>query len=246
ENRLLDDTAAAAIEGAHPGAWLVLHVDDTGTGIPSGVMTRIWEPFFTTKESGKGTGLGLSTVRGIVETHHGFVTVESEVGRGTRFRVYLPAAEGAPGEPSTPAAHAVPRGRGELILVVDDEVNIRNVTTATLSRHGYRVIAARDGAEALALFTPRSHEIVLIITDVHMPRLDGAAVAGVVRRLNPAVKILAASGLGSGGAPGVSTPAFADVFLSKPFNVETLLGAIDELLHAPKGSRRATELVAVH
>ena len=233
ENLVLDDLGVRAIPGARPGPWLVLQVDDTGTGIAPDVLARIWEPFYTTKETGKGTGLGLSTVRGIVETHHGFVSVQSEVGRGTTFRVFLPAAEGALGETPLPATLAVPRGHGELLLVVDDEVNIRNVTTTTLSRYGYRVIAARDGVEALALFPPRSHEISLLITDLHMPGLDGAAIARVVRRLNPAVKILAASGLGSGGRPDSPVPAFADAFLAKPFNVETLLRAVHDLLHAP-------------
>lgn len=234
ENVVLDEIGVSAIPGARPGAWLVLSVQDSGTGIPPAVLARIWEPFFTTKEAGKGTGLGLSTVRGIVETHRGFISVQSEEGKGTLFRVFLPAAEGAMGEPTLPSTLAVPRGNGELLLMVDDEVNIRDVTTTMLSRHGYRVIAARDGTEALALFAPRSQEISLMITDLNMPRLDGAAIASVVRRLNPAVKILAASGLGSGAKPNTVTPAFADAFLSKPFNMETLLAAVHRLLHPPK------------
>jgi PAS domain S-box-containing protein len=231
ENTVLDEVSARAVDGGRPGAWLMLQVQDTGVGIAPEVLPRIWEPFFTTKASGKGTGLGLSTVRGIVENHRGFATVHSEVGRGTSVRVYLPADEDALGEAVPPATLAIQRGHGELVLLVDDEVNIRNITTSTLSRHGYRVIAARDGTEALALFTPRTQEISLLITDLNMPRLDGAAIASVVRRMNPAVKILAASGLGSGSEPGAPRPAFADAFLSKPFNVATLLQAVHDLLH---------------
>jgi two-component system cell cycle sensor histidine kinase/response regulator CckA len=236
ENVVLDELGVRAIEGSRPGPWLMMQVEDTGTGIKPEVLARIWEPFFTTKEAGKGTGLGLSTVRGIVETHRGFLSVQSELGKGTMFRVYLPASEGALGEPTLPASLAIPRGNGQLILVVDDEINIRNVTTTTLSRHGYRVIAARDGTEALALFAPRSREISLMVTDMNMPRLDGAAIASVVRRLNPEVRILAASGLGSGEKSEAGAHVFADAFLSKPFNVETLLRAVHDLLQLPKRS----------
>ncbi len=230
ENLVLD-APAAALEGARPGTWLVLEIKDTGSGIAPDVLAHIWEPFFTTKESGKGTGLGLPTVRGIVETHRGFITVRSELGRGTAFRVYFPVAAEALGEPTAPAARAIPRGHGELILLADDEVNIRDLATTTLSHHGYRVIAARDGTEALALFAPRSREIALLITDLNMPRLDGAAIADVVRRLNPAVKIIAASGLNRGTSAPI--PAFADAFLPKPYTVDRLLRTVHQLLGAP-------------
>ncbi len=233
ENVFLDDTAALALKGGRPGAWLVLHVEDTGTGIEPEILAHVWEPFYTTKASGKGTGLGLSTVRGIVESHHGFITVESEPGRGTAFHVYLPAAQDALGDPSASAAHAIPRGHGELILVVDDEPNIRDVTAASLNRHGYRVTVANDGSEALAHFSRCSRDVRLVITDLHMPRLDGEAISRVIRCVNPTVKILAASGLDSGACPVAGTTAFADAFLAKPFNVDTLLRTVHRLLHAP-------------
>ncbi len=239
ENVFLDDAAALAIKGGRPGAWLVLHVEDTGTGIAPEILSHVWEPFYTTKASGKGTGLGLSTVRGIVESHHGFITIESELGRGTAFHVYLPAAQDALGDPAAPAAHLIPRGHGELILIVDDEPNIREVTAATLTRHGYRVTAASDGSEALAHFSRCSRDVRLVITDLHMPRLDGAAIARVIRCVNPTVKILAASGLDSGSRPDAAPPAFADAFLAKPFNVDTLLGTVHRLLHAPPAEASA-------
>ena len=235
ENRVFDEASATEHDGGRAGAFLVLHVADTGTGIPPAVLARIWEPFFTTKGSEKGTGLGLSTVRGIVESHSGFVDVETEPGRGTRFRVYLPALTGTMEKGATDApAAAVPRGAGELVLVVDDEVSIRNMCATMLSKHGYRVLTAADGAEAITLFAPRSKEIKLVITDLSMPNLDGTGLAAVIRQLNPAVKIIAVSGHGS---EGPANPAFASTFLVKPFRSSLLLKMVYELLHPASSPR---------
>ncbi|HEY1794148.1 MAG TPA: response regulator [Opitutaceae bacterium] len=241
ENCVLDDVAAGSLAGATSGAFLVIHVEDSGTGIPQDVLEHIWEPFFTTKAPGKGTGLGLSTVRGIVENHKGFVELKTKPGRGTTFRVYLPAAnvdskDGA-AETSNPS---VARGKGELILIVDDEARIRDTAAAILSHNGYRVIMAADGTEAVALFAPRSDEISILITDLSMPNLDGASLANVVRRLNPGVKILAMSGLESGGL-NKEVEKFAGAFLAKPFRANTLLGTVHKLLcgEAVPGAPRA-------
>jgi two-component system cell cycle sensor histidine kinase/response regulator CckA len=137
---------------AKAGPYVAITVSDTGTGIPPKIMDRIFEPFFTTKEPGKGTGLGLSTAFGIVRSHGGFMHVYSEVGRGTRFRVYLPAIETAEVKKEEESGGELPSGNGEMILVVDDEASIREVTRATLEAYGYRVITTNDGAEAIALF----------------------------------------------------------------------------------------------
>jgi len=231
ENCLLDEVTARKIEGARPGAWVVLHVEDSGTGIPAEVLSQIWEPFFTTKGEGKGTGLGLSTVRSIVENHNGFISLRTQAGRGSTFRVYLPAAEvpanGAAGDLVPPKGD---RGNGELILVVDDELQIRDITAAMLSRNGYRVLTAADGAEAVALFATRSSEISVLITDLIMPNLDGAALANIATHLNPRVKVLAMSGLSSAGRSG-KTERFGGAFLIKPFKIQALLGAVHSLLH---------------
>jgi two-component system, cell cycle sensor histidine kinase and response regulator CckA len=230
DNLSLDDQTALAIEGATPGAWLVLEIADTGTGIPPGVLAQMWQPFFTTKSADKGTGLGLSTVRGIVETHHGFITVQTAVGHGTTFRVYLPAAESAIPLDLPPAAPTADRGHGELILLVDDEPSIRDAADTVLRHAGYRVVTAPDGAEATTLFEARAGEFALVITDVDMPNVGGAALAGVIRAFSPQIKILAMSGLASRDSK-VKPSEFADAFIEKPFRAEKLLSNVFALLH---------------
>ncbi len=233
ENLLLDEHLASEIRGARPGAFLVLHVQDSGTGIPPDVLAHIWEPFFTTKQSGKGTGLGLSTVRGIIDSHAGFVTVATAQDQGTTFRIHLPAHETGVGSGATIAAAPVAPGGGELVLVVDDEPNIRNMSAAILARHGYRVLTAADGAEAIALFAARNRDIRIVVTDMSMPNVDGDALAALVRRLNPAVKVIMVSGLAPSGSTSgpAARPSFADAFLSKPYGPETLLATVFRLLH---------------
>jgi nitrogen-specific signal transduction histidine kinase len=231
ENCLLDERGAKKIEGSTAGAWVVLHVEDNGMGIPPEVLAHIWEPFFTTKDASKGTGLGLSTVRAIVEHHRGFVSLKTQLGRGTTFRVYLPAAEiPAKGGQLDPVRPSAARGNGELVLIVDDEAQIRDITGAILSRHGYRVLMAGDGSEAVALFAARSNEISVVVTDMSMPNLDGSVLANIVQHLNPKVKILAMSGLSSGGGDSKNR-RFNGAFLFKPFKVEALLDAVAKLLH---------------
>ncbi len=233
ENRVLSVGAAEAIEGGRPGVFVVLHVEDTGTGIPPEVFTRMWEPFFTTKESGKGTGLGLATVRGIVENHGGFIEVSTVCGVGSSFRIFLPVVESEEAEKLAPASRPLPPGKGELILVVDDERQIREMLTTMLGRNGYRVIVAADGAAAAVLFAQRAAEIRLVITDLHMPHLDGAMLGRTLRRLNPLTKVLVVSGLSSslGNRPAFKPEEFADGFLHKPFKTEALLLKVHELLH---------------
>ncbi len=231
ETCVLDERAAAAIEGASAGTWLVMEFEDTGTGIADETLSHIWEPFFTTKEAGRGTGIGLSTVRGIVEGHSGFITLKTRPGEGTIFRVHLPAADAKTDTNGPdPVLSKISPGKGELVLIVDDEAQIRDVTAAILKRHGYRVLVAGDGIEALAIFAPRSEEIGVVVTDLRMPNLDGSTLARVARRLNPSVKILAVSGLSSGG-DAAQMKKIANAFLFKPFKAGALLQVLAGLLH---------------
>ena len=235
-NCLLDASAASAIEGAAPGAWLMLQVGDSGTGIPPEVLARIWEPFFTTKATGLGTGLGLSTVRGIVETYHGFITLETELGRGTTFRVYLPASQSSVAAGGSADPHSSPLGHGELILFVDDESSIRSLGSAILTRSGYQVINASDGREALKIFDAQTARIALVITDLDMPLLDGIAMARAMRAIKPSIRILAMSGI-SDRFTKEKPCDFASDFIPKPFTVEGLLIQVQMLLQG--ASRRS-------
>jgi PAS domain S-box-containing protein len=234
-NRRLDADQARAISGARAGAFVTIDVEDTGTGIPDDALAHIWEPFFTTKQAGKGTGLGLSTVRGIVESHQGFVELQTALGKGSTFRVNLPAAESDTAADPFAAPPFLPRGSGELLLLVDDEAANRDVTHATLARYGYRVLAASGGTEAVSLFIPRSDEIRLLITDVHMPNLDGASLTRILQRIKPGLKVLAISGLSSApmGTTIEKPEQFASDYLPKPFKPEALLLKVHKLLQAP-------------
>jgi len=234
-NCILEESSVQAIKASQPGmnvktgAWIVLHVSDTGSGIPPGIVSRIWDPFFSTKGAQKGTGLGLSTVGTILRAHHGFCTLQTELGRGTTFHVYLPAVE-APGRDSThPFAENAPRGNGETILLVDDEREILETATSILIQGGYRVVSAANGAEACAIFESRCSEIALVVTDQDMPELDGTGLIRFIRKSRPDFKVLVTSGL-TGSSGTSSSDDMAAPFLSKPFTSFELLNEIHRLL----------------
>src|SRR5262249_33875715 len=147
ENAVIDENYARMNIEAQPGRFVVVTVADTGKGIPSDIIDKIFEPFFTTKDIGKGTGLGLSTAVAIVKSHGGFINVYSEVSRGTEFKFYLPAVETPHMHEAADKGVQLPKGHGELILVVDDEVSIREITSATLRTYSYEVMTAEDGTE---------------------------------------------------------------------------------------------------
>jgi CheY-like chemotaxis protein len=214
---------------------VLIEIEDSGTGIPPEMLKHVWEPFFTTKGTGKGTGLGLSTVRGIVESHQGFVELETAVGRGTTVRINLPAAEADSAADTLTAPPHLPRGDGPLLLLVDDEATNRDVTHATLARYGYRVLAASSGTEAVSLFIPRSDEIRLLITDLHMPNLDGASLTRILQRIKPGLKVLVISGLSNDpvGSETEKPEQFANDYLPKPFKPESLLLKVHQLLRPP-------------
>jgi signal transduction histidine kinase len=226
-NAQIDEAAARLHPGSKAGQYVVLTVADNGTGIAPEMLNKIFDPFFTTKEVGKGTGLGLSTVLSIVKSHGGFVTTTSEPGRGSEFKVHLPGEPRSALLSAEAAAASIERGTSELILVVDDETAIRQVTSAALEGHGYRVVTARDGPEALALFDRHKRRIQLVITDMMMPRRDGASLIQTLLSLAPRLKIIAVSGL----VEAAPSPAPGVAFLQKPFAAEKLLQAVHEALH---------------
>ncbi len=226
-NLTLDAQYSGMNSEAKPGPYVFIQVEDTGSGMPPGVIEKIFDPFFTTKEVGNGTGLGLSTTLAIVKSHGGFIQVYSEPGKGTTFKVHLPAQTEASVETAAEIAAELPRGHGELILVVDDEAGVRQVTQHTLEAFGYRVVLASDGAEAVAIYATRRKEIAVVLTDMTMPVMDGLTTIQVLRKVNPGVCIIAASGLSA-------NTQFATLgvkhFLPKPYTAETLLKVLKEVL----------------
>jgi CheY-like chemotaxis protein len=221
-----------AQRGAAPGRHVLIEVVDTGCGMAPEILDRIFEPFFTTKEIGQGSGLGLSTVLGIVQSHHGAVNVSSVVGQGSRFQICLPAATGElTADLPEPEGERLPRGRGELILVVDDEESILGMTRQTLETFGYRVVTAADGADALSRYVAQRDEIKAVLTDVMMPVMDGGALVLALRRINPAVRIAAASGLNP-HADRVLAAAGISHFLAKPYSADALLRLLKTMLAA--------------
>ena len=230
ENITVDENYARMHLEAKAGRFVVISVADTGPGMSQEIQSRIFEPFFTTKEMSKGTGLGLSTALTIVKSHGGFINVYSELHKGSQFAVYLPALD-APGMSQSAAAQTdLPLGHGELILVVDDEESIRQITRGTLETFGYKVVTASDGTEALAIYADRKNEIAAVLTDMVMPFMDGPATIRALQRMNPQVRIIAASGLGTGQRAGEGALDGVAVFLNKPYTAEKLLKTLAHVL----------------
>jgi CheY-like chemotaxis protein len=227
ENVNFDVHDAGLHPGSTPGRYVIVEVRDTGTGIAPDVLEKIFDPFFTTKEIGKGTGLGLSTTQAIVKNHGGFIEVSSEIGIGTAFRIYLPVSAGVSGRVAR-VVPELPRGHGELILIVDDETTVRQITRQTLEVFGYSVLLATDGSDAGTVYAARHQEIAIVLTDMMMPVMDGVATIQSLKRINPAVRIIAASG----GHAGEVSHLGVRHFLQKPYTAETLLKALAEVLAA--------------
>ncbi len=228
----IDEHYAAMNPGAQPGTHVVFTVTDSGHGIPAEMRDKIFDPFFTTKELGQGTGLGLSTVLAIVKSHGGFIQVQSTPGEGTVMKVYFPAASLEP-DPNAAVATATPAGNGsgELILLVEDEPAVRKITSRTLETRGYNLLTAADGAEAVALYAKHQRSIHLVLTDMMMPVMDGSATIQVLKRVNPRVRIIAASGLNDASTRDKALQLGARRFLPKPYNADAMLRAIREVLN---------------
>jgi two-component system cell cycle sensor histidine kinase/response regulator CckA len=236
-NVQIDQQYAVMNRAVAAGRYVMVQVTDNGCGMPPEIIDRIFEPFFTTKKLGQGTGLGLSTVLGIVRSHGGFVNVYSEVGKGSTFKVYLPVLPDASAAAAQQATEEVmPRGNGELILVVDDESSVRDITTQTLRAFGYQVVTAEDGAQAVALYATQRDAIEVVLTDMMMPVMDGSALIVALQRINPQVRIIAASGLNVNSNVARIASTGVKHFLAKPYSADALLTLMRRAL-AEGGSR---------
>ncbi|WP_181256720.1 hybrid sensor histidine kinase/response regulator [Merismopedia glauca] len=227
ENITLDPDYTRLNIDAKVGSYISISVMDTGIGIPTEIIDRIFDPFFTTKDIGQGTGLGLATVLTIIKSHNGFIKVDSKLGKGSLFQIYLPAIIHL--ENQVVIEPELPLGKGELILVVDDENLILETTKTILETYNYRVLVASDGIDAIALYAQRKHDISAVIVDLMMPVMDGAQTTRILRRLNPLVKIITISGLEGSSYPyNINS---LERFIPKPYTPRDLLETLSKVLH---------------
>jgi PAS domain S-box-containing protein len=230
ENTQIDAAFAKRLGGTRAGPHVLIQVQDTGSGIPPEHLDKIFDPFFTTKPVGQGTGLGLATVLGIVRSHRGLVEVESSPGQGTTFNIYLPSAASETGLATCDADSRLLTGNGELILLIEDEDNIRNILKSLLSKNNYRVLTAPNGAKGLEVHEQNASQIRLVITDTMMPVMDGGQMVKELRRRDPDLPVLAISGL-----PITKTELRRNFgsrvwFMSKPFDTDHALHLVREAL----------------
>src|SRR5919106_454560 len=228
-NVSLREEARVVTGTMQPGDYVVIGVADTGCGMDMQVLERIFEPFFTTKARGTGTGLGLATVYGIIEQADGHISVESQPERGTTFELYLPALPDDVTSEETPQQHEVSKGRGETVLVAEDEDGVRGVVTRILSRNGYTVLPASSGSTALDIFSRQTEEIDVVLTDVIMPGMSGKELADRIEQLRPGIPILYMSGYEDRtiSQRGVLK---GKGYVRKPFSATELLREIDRAL----------------
>jgi signal transduction histidine kinase/ActR/RegA family two-component response regulator len=229
ENTVVDASQARLHPPAKAGPHVVVRVSDTGFGMSHEVLERVFDPFFTTKPEGQGTGIGLSTVLGIVRGHQGFITVSSVMDKGSTFCVYLPVAEAEAGNAIGPVS-ALAQARGELILVVDDEPLVRASSEQVLRQHGYRVVTAADGTEALAAYQLHAAEIALVLTDVMMPIMNGVDLVRALRERQPTLKIVIATGMASDANIHDLTGLGVTGILAKPNSARELLETVSRAL----------------
>ncbi|HQX54278.1 MAG TPA: PAS domain S-box protein [Pyrinomonadaceae bacterium] len=233
-NIIVDENYARMNIDAEPGRYVLLTISDTGTGMTPEVVSRIFDPFFTTKDIGKGTGLGLSTTLTIVKSHGGFLNVYSELKRGSRFSIYLPSNVDAKYNVESEPEIRLPIGKGEMILIVDDEENIRLVAEATLQKYGYRTMLAIDGTDALAAFARHGADISVVLTDIAMPYMDGTALIRALKKIDQDVPVIAMSGLASISQTAELKEMNVTDFLIKPYTAESLLNTVADILARQK------------
>jgi two-component system cell cycle sensor histidine kinase/response regulator CckA len=227
ENMFIDEHYVRMNLDACVGSYIVITMADTGIGMTPEILDRIFEPFFTTKDLGHGTGLGLSTVRGIIKSHGGFINVSSKIGRGTQFKVFLPAVQATATLPLQEIEFL--NGNGELILVVDDEAKILETTKISLEIHNFRVLTASDGIEAISLYVQYKNEIAVVLVDMMMPSMDGATTIRTLQKMNSRVKIIAVSGMAA--SDKLAASAGAQKFIAKPYTTKELLQTLNSILY---------------
>ena len=241
KNAALTEEQARKFPGARPVNYVLLAVSDNGTGIPPEIIDKIFEPFFTTKEIGKGTGLGLSTVISIIKSHGGFLDLQSQVGKGTSFNVYLPAAESAVPLASDAVSQSALRGQGEMVMVVDDEPGVIELTKHVLVHYGYRVVTAIHGADALALYPLHKENIKVVIMDMMMPVMDGPTAIRALRKECADLPVIAISGLMAGDKIQEQLGGEGVLFVAKPFTTEKLLLTLREALTTDSKTAEASD-----
>ena len=231
EETTLDEQYCNTHLGALPGDYALLSVSDTGCGMENEILEHIFEPFYTTKETGKGTGLGLAIVYGIIKSHHGYITCSSEPGEGTTFKIYLPVIRPEPRTqgPGHEDKGKITRGT-ETVLLVDDEETIRELGKDTLAKFGYTVITAPDGESALELYREKKKKIDLVILDLIMPGMGGRRCLEELLTINPQAKVLIASGYSINGPTKEALEAGARGFIGKPYDITQMLKGVRETL----------------
>jgi PAS domain S-box-containing protein len=238
QNVVIDETTANANPGAQPGRHVLLTIADTGCGIPPDIMDHIFDPFFTTKGQGKGTGLGLATSLGIVKAHGGFLQVKSTVRQGTEFRIYLPAILESTETAYPPSGTtATMHGRGETVLVIDDEASVREIVGVTLEAYGYQVILAADGHLGIDLYRRHANEIKAVLTDMMMPTMQGSQVIAALHAIKPDLPIMAMSGLLDAKKFDFTVEPGRLQILQKPMSSDQLLKAVYTLLNQPRAAK---------
>lgn len=228
KNIFIDETYASMILEASVGNYIQVTITDNGTGISPEILNRIFEPFFTTKAVGSGTGLGLSTALGIIKDHGGFMKVSSQVGQGSKFKLFLPAIQGRPD--LIPDEMETSPGNGELILVVDDEAPICEIAKMILENHNYSALTACNGIEAIALYAQHKHRISAVFMDMMMPEMDGVTAIRTLKRMNPKVQIIASSGINSTETLSQADAIGVRQILPKPFTAKELLNSLHHVL----------------
>jgi CheY-like chemotaxis protein len=237
----LDGSSLKLQPDAKPGKYVLLSVGDTGCGMTPEVRARIFEPFYTTKGPGAGTGLGLAVVHGIIRQSGGYVEVDSEPGIGSTFKIYFPAVQGEM-PPSSESARREPRRGSEKVLLVEDEASVREVTELALRHHGYVVLSATCGKEALHIAAEHECDLTLLLTDVVMPGMNGRQLADVLKSKCPSLKVLYMSGYTTDAAVRYGILEGESNLLQKPFTPGVLAAKVREVIDRPAGVTQAKVL----